>query len=208
MLQTQGLWHCRDGKGGAESAGAGSGKVTQIDDNATFAAECSGKLGLCVIGVLNPALPAFAQQLDELTVLAKLRSSQPLQFVWVRFYHMHSWPFVTPCPNVKAVIQSLVRVCGMCYHICNLQVDATKQPSFVEAFGLQRSDTPAAIALAAKKLRFKILPGSFDAKNLDSLLDGLLSGRERTMSIQVSIHHVCDVLILPHYQLLYSSIAA
>lgn len=118
-----------------------------MDDNTTFAAECGDKMGLCVVSVLDPSAKEHEQQLDELMVLARIRSDQPLHFVWV---------------------------------------DATRQPSFVEAFGLQRSDAPAAIALAAKKRRFKILPGAFDAKNLDSLLDGLLSGRERTMSIQVS----------------------
>ena len=120
--------------------------MMKVDDNATFAAECGDKAGLCIVAVLDPSASEHERQLGELLSLSKTRSGQPLHFLWL---------------------------------------DATRQPSFVQAFGLQQSDAPAAIALAAKKRRFKILPGSFDAKALNSLLDGLLSGRERTMSIQV-----------------------
>lgn len=150
-------WRCREGNSEPGASGGGSGKVTHVDDNATFAAECGDKLGLCVLSVLDPSAPEHERQVDELLTLARLRSGQPLHFVWV---------------------------------------DASRQPSFVEAFGLQRSDAPAAIALASTKRRFKILPGAFDAKSLNSLLDGLLSGKERTMSIQVPPRCVARLLAL------------
>jgi len=66
-------------------------------------------------------------------------------------------------------------------------VDATSQPSFAEQFGLQPSDAPAAVALAPKKLRFRVLPGSFSASSLDKLVDAVLLGKERTQGMQVSL---------------------
>ena len=66
-------------------------------------------------------------------------------------------------------------------------VDATTQPSFAEQFGLQPSDAPAAVALAPKKLRFRVLPGSFSASSLDKLVDAVLLGKERTQGMQASL---------------------
>ncbi len=66
-------------------------------------------------------------------------------------------------------------------------VDATSQPSFAEQFGLQPSDAPAAVALAPKKLRFRVLPGAFSASSLDKLVDAVLLGKERTQGMQVSL---------------------
>ena len=70
-------------------------------------------------------------------------------------------------------------------------MDAASQPSFAEEFGLQPSDAPAAVALAAKKLRFRVLPGAFSAPSLDKLIDGVLLGKERTQGIQVRLPRGC-----------------
>ena len=66
-------------------------------------------------------------------------------------------------------------------------VDAASQPSFTEQFGLQPSDAPAAVALAPKKLRFRVLPGSFSALSLDKHVDAVLLGKERTQGMQVRL---------------------
>jgi hypothetical protein len=84
-------------------------------------------------------------------------------------------------------------------------VDAASQPSFAEEFGLQPSDAPAAVALAPKKLRFRVLPGAFSAPSLDRLIDGVLLGKERTQGIQVGLHsrvYACKACTPLHSSLL------
>ena len=77
-------------------------------------------------------------------------------------------------------------------------VDATSQPSFAEQFGLQPSDAPAAVALAPKKLRFRVLPGAFSASSLDKLVDAVLLGKERTQGMQVGLLHSIKHAFLQH----------
>ena len=69
-------------------------------------------------------------------------------------------------------------------------VDAAMQPSFAEQFGLQPSDAPAAVALAPKKLRFRVLPGAFSASSLDKLIDAVLAGKERTQGMQARLSSI------------------
>jgi hypothetical protein len=65
-------------------------------------------------------------------------------------------------------------------------VDGRAQPEFALAFGARRSDLPTALILSAHHRRFAALRGAFSESTIDALVNGVLSGKVKTASIQVA----------------------
>lgn len=59
------------------------------------------------------------------------------------------------------------------------------QGTFLSAFGLSKADIPTVVTFSPKKLRGAQLTGAFSSKGIDTLLDGLFSGRIHSSPFQV-----------------------
>lgn len=64
-------------------------------------------------------------------------------------------------------------------------VDGKAQYEFAAAFGVRSTDLPTVLILSAHHRRFALLRGAFSEPAIASLVDGVLSGKVKTVSLQV-----------------------
>jgi hypothetical protein len=72
-------------------------------------------------------------------------------------------------------------------------VDGRAQPEFALAFGARRSDLPTALILSAHHRRFAALRGAFSESTIDALVNGVLSGKVKTASLQVAPRPIAPI---------------
>lgn len=72
------------------------------------------------------------------------------------------------------------------------------QGTFLAGFGLTKAALPTAVTFSPRKLRGAQLHGAFSAKSIDTLIDGLFSGRVASSPFPVGAWHASPSLAYHH----------